>query len=790
MCNQLLTFGRFPSLKFSQDPKTTTIMAADDSDAETVVLDNAPTQIKVTKRLKRRPSLDHDRSATAKRRMNDGSKLFTKRDINGRLKLQRMAYKGRYEDVKALIQLGANVNDRDYAGNVALHDAALKGHERIVELLIDNGGIVDIRSGNEDLDTPLINAVANGHLDTVKVLLAHGADPRIHNVQGQTPLDMLDDTTRDHVPIRRLLERSLKSLREKRDARYSSPDLMDPSIHPQGTFPSPQKHNGAAMAKRGSRNDLLSMDLTSRAGREQVLRKAAEGDLEFVGQSLENGWTPDSECLCIAAKHGHTDVTGLLLAYGADVDGTNEEGETPLLMCIGRGHPETVKLLVEAGASVGVKNEQGKTCLDLARSEKEVKLIEGAMKKKRKLVQRDDDDSGDANTKVKVEGQKEKESKNKPEKARPKLKVSVGNDKTGWKLHDAERPLVKKERSPEEDKTKKKSEHRPNNTESSSSKIENKKQSSKESTPDRESTRSKQSTPEKPRQKSSDTDLDSRRESEKQRNLAAKREKVRKERERAMLLQLEQEEQRKASKKQKELELAAQMLQEQEQARQVLKAQDMALEQEKRRLLQVEAKKNQPWGLRMANYGSRTLQDAAEYLPLLARKFKGGAAMNVSGCFVLDIQVALLLGVENIYKTYPELSKRLVTDQEKSRLWTLLIPYLCPQVPTFEDTQNETVLQDRSANRKLFMGLSVFWLRIEQVEEILRRDYPAIHRLYDQKGLLSIDLDYEAQSQNRIAADAPKAEKREPTVLAESQGCNMPVKLRVKLLTKAVPTFW
>lgn len=744
---------------------------ADDSDAETVVLENAPTQIKVTKRLKRRPSSssgDAPEASTStiipKRRHHDGSKAFTKRDINGRLKLQRMAYKGQYEEVKTLISLGADVNDRDYAGNTALHDAALKGHDDIVELLVSNGAIVDIRSGREDLDTPLINAAANSHLKTVKVLLDHKADPRIYNVQGQTSLDTLDDTHPDYNNIKQLLESRLQGLREKRDVRFSSPDLMDPENHPRGTFPSPKKPSNTTSSKRGGRIDILSMDLTSRAGREQVIIKASEGDLEFVGQSLENGWTPDTECLCAATRHGHTEVAGLLLAFGADVNGTNEEGDTPLIGCVGRGHPDTVKLLIEAGADLSVKTEEGKTCLDLTRSEKELRLLESAMKKKRRLVRRDETETSDE-PQVKTEGK---------DRAKKSPVLAPPND-LQKEASNASHPR-KKQRKMEGETVK-------------APKVESESaRKSKENTPDKDQSKSRQSPAEKVRVKSAESDIDQKQELEKQRELAAKREKVRKERETAMLLQLEKEEQRKAEKRQREVELAAKALQDAEKEREALKAQELAQEHERRRLVQVAAKRDQPWGVRMANYETRTPEDARAYLPLLARKFKGGA-LNLAGRFVLDVQVALFLGVEKIYKAYPDLSKRLVTDQEKARLWTLLIPYLCPTVPTYEDAQSDLILRERNENRKLFMNMSVFWLKVEQVEEILRRDYPDLIGIYEQQGLVGIDLDYEAIQEPRASAEEKRQTQKNQAFLA-AKSCNLPVKLRVKLLTKSAPTFW
>lgn len=428
------------------------------SEAETVIMDSTPSKVRKHKRLKRRRSSSdeidfwsdnkptkhtsaHERNNSSEpvnsrlntdsnpknglKTLNNGTsrspmsrsnspgvaatsgsrKNRAGRDANGRLKLQRMCDKGKYEDAKELILNGADVNDRDYAGNTAIHEAALKGHTRIVELLIDNGAIIDIRSGPYDLDTPLIDAVANDHIDVVRLLLQRGADPRIYNAQGKTSMDSIQDDNINGETIERLLREASIKFRRKREADRATPgadgsddpdshqDFMDPANYPSGTFPPKVNDNPVTTTapKRGGaraqaiRNDLLWMDLTTRTGREQVYRKAADGDIEFVGNCLENGWKPDADCLALAAKHGHTDVVGLLLAFGADSDELTEDGDTALHQAIGRGHFATVKLLLDSGANPRTLNHAGKSCLELAQEsvssdDKEVAFITQAMK--------------------------------------------------------------------------------------------------------------------------------------------------------------------------------------------------------------------------------------------------------------------------------------------------------------------------------------------------------------------------------------------------------------------------
>lgn len=403
---------------------------------------------------RRKQSPGNDRSGSSHRHSREASRsvppaggsssarssnvVFTKRDANGRLLLQKMCDKGKYDKVKDLLDMGCDVNDRDYAGTTALHDAALKGHLDIVKLLLDHGAIIDIRSGPDDLDTPLIDATAQGHLDVVKLLLARGADPRIYNAQGKTALDFLTPDVENADEIERLLKEAAVKFRSKRRGSEGSNDQddndnswsLDPSKSIPGTFPAPDLHadrktqprteggSSGGPRRRGARsqsirNDLLWMDLTTKTGREQVYQKAADGDLQFVGRSLEEGWQPDADCLVLAAKHGHTDVVGLLLAFGVESDAINEDGVTALHETVGRGHVDTIKLLLESGANPNWKDRRGRSYVDLAKEalgsdDEETILLEDAASSKQSNRRRSQDGNVEQRTKKRKVDEPEK----------------------------------------------------------------------------------------------------------------------------------------------------------------------------------------------------------------------------------------------------------------------------------------------------------------------------------------------------------------------------------------------
>ena len=92
---------------------------------------------------------------------------------------------GNLEVAKILIEYGADVNCRDKIGWTPLMIASQSGFRDIAELLLDHGA--DVNAKNDSLWTALHFASLNGHLEIVKLLLDRGADIHTRNIAGRTP---------------------------------------------------------------------------------------------------------------------------------------------------------------------------------------------------------------------------------------------------------------------------------------------------------------------------------------------------------------------------------------------------------------------------------------------------------------------------------------------------------------------------------------------------------------------------------------------------------------------------
>ena len=94
----------------------------------------------------------------------------------GESALMMAALHGEYDCCERLIARGAPVNK---SGWTPLHYAASGPEAKIVALLLERGAVVDAEAPNRN--TPLMMAARYGKEDSVKLLLARGADPRRTN---------------------------------------------------------------------------------------------------------------------------------------------------------------------------------------------------------------------------------------------------------------------------------------------------------------------------------------------------------------------------------------------------------------------------------------------------------------------------------------------------------------------------------------------------------------------------------------------------------------------------------
>lgn len=257
--------------------------------------------------------------------------------------LQLSAFHGDQAVVDLLLAKGADVNERvrearhesgeSMAGITAISFAAFEGHLPVMKRLIDAGADVNVPC--LCFDTALEAAVRAGNTTMLELLLAAGAvvdvvGPRkARGRPRKTALSIAAEVDNPDLVAR------LISIMALDDARRAAPL----ALHWAG-----ENHNA----------DIIR----------QLLQLHTEANLDELKHEAEDVTLLQS-ALQSAAKRGDLAVVKVLLAAGAEVDGTDST-PPPLLLAIRGGHVQVFEHLLVAGADIHGTSYQGRTMLEAA----------------------------------------------------------------------------------------------------------------------------------------------------------------------------------------------------------------------------------------------------------------------------------------------------------------------------------------------------------------------------------------------------------------------------------------
>ncbi|KAM7209925.1 hypothetical protein V8F06_014692 [Rhypophila decipiens] len=128
------------------------------------------------------------------------------KDQKGRSPLSYAAEKGHEAVVQQLLEKGADIEAKSNSGQTPLSWAAEKGHEAVVQQLLEKGADIEAKSNSGQ--TPLSWAAENGHEAVVQQLLEKGADIEAKSNSGQTPLSWAAEKGHEAV-VQQLLEKGV-----------------------------------------------------------------------------------------------------------------------------------------------------------------------------------------------------------------------------------------------------------------------------------------------------------------------------------------------------------------------------------------------------------------------------------------------------------------------------------------------------------------------------------------------------------------------------------------------------
>ena len=263
--------------------------------------------------------------------------------------LTRAAALGRVDDVARLLRVGADPAAADTALLAAVRGGeGGSGHVDTVRLLVAAGADVPraaldlteghlattlraaLEPGPTDPDGALLAAATSGDVDRAAVALRVGADVEIRDEHRRTPL--LLAVTNDQLDVARLLV-GLGADPDALDDRHDTPWLV-----------------------------------TGVTGSVEMLEALLPADPDLTIRNRFGGIA-----VIPAAERGHVEYVRRVVSTGIDVNHVNDPGWTALLEAVVYGdgssrYQEIVRILLAAGADPGIRDAQGRTALQHAES--------------------------------------------------------------------------------------------------------------------------------------------------------------------------------------------------------------------------------------------------------------------------------------------------------------------------------------------------------------------------------------------------------------------------------------
>jgi uncharacterized protein len=297
----------------------------------------------------------------------------------GETPLMTAARTGSLPVVKALLAAGATADAKDASrGQTALMWAAAEGHTTIVQALIAAGA--DVHARLPSGFTPLLFAVREGHIGVVRALLESGADvnemvptdgPRRRAYGGRLPPS-------GATPLLLAVANAHFQLAAELLAAGANPNADGPGYTVLHAITAVRKpgvgDNDPPPEGSGSMSSLELVKRLAARGANLNARMTKKANLNNTRAS-EIGATP----FFLAALTADAELMKTLAALGADPNLTNVENSTPLMAAAGLATRspgedagtesevlEALQVAIDLGADVNASDNNGETVMHAA----------------------------------------------------------------------------------------------------------------------------------------------------------------------------------------------------------------------------------------------------------------------------------------------------------------------------------------------------------------------------------------------------------------------------------------
>ena len=246
--------------------------------------------------------------------------------------------------LKVLLESGADPNQANPTGETVLMTAALTGRTAAVDLLLNAGADPGARETSHG-QSALMWAVSEGHLETARTLIDHGADVHAATSSGFTPV--MFAARRGDVNLARLLLSTGARVNDTSEDGTSvlhvatvrghvdlALYLLDEGANPNADGPGYAPLHWAS----GIWESAMTYDYPVETGEWSRLGGVGERRLELMSALLDRGADPNAR------------ITGRPPRFGNSYGTPGKAGGTPLFLAAQAHDIDAMKILVERGA--------------------------------------------------------------------------------------------------------------------------------------------------------------------------------------------------------------------------------------------------------------------------------------------------------------------------------------------------------------------------------------------------------------------------------------------------------
>ena len=244
-------------------------------------------------------------------------------NFGGETALWLACFYGQQGSVKFLLEAGSYPNLANNDGDTSLHAAVLGGcSKRIIQSIIDHGA--DVNTTNKRKQTALLLACKKKKVNVIKALLACGAEPKTASDDGDTCLHNV-------VKI------------------GCSKEVLQAIIDHGADVHILNKSNQTALRLACKMKNTEAINVLLDAG---------------ANCNINSADTAGDTCLHNAVHEDcDKETVQALINHESDINATNKENRTALMMACLNGNVDLINVLFNAGTKPNIKDMYGDTCL-------------------------------------------------------------------------------------------------------------------------------------------------------------------------------------------------------------------------------------------------------------------------------------------------------------------------------------------------------------------------------------------------------------------------------------------